>query len=311
MRRSSLFSASRLPAIVLACILAGCSTNGGFGTPATGPQPVNNYPEQPGGGGVVAPAPNGAPNGGFGNNGMPAVAGSPAPTPTPVPNTLSIVGAAMRLAYDGSAQDPVKAQRLLELSFALQNTTQNQAKITTVSARAEATAFPQAAVSVTAPANQISPVAWLVLKTPGDPSKYRSLTISFLDGQKMIASSKLDMPVEDATFTALDDKHPRGPLSIDGAEVSPISAGQGTWFECTFAITNPSTLAAAITEFDIKPPKGAPIRLPIPLVVPLRSASGFISVVVPYSGKTLPPGDYLITAQQGASVLASTSAVLL
>jgi hypothetical protein len=164
---------------------------------------------------------------------------------------------------------------------------------------------------VDAPANQISQVANLVLKTPADPTRYRSVNLSFLDGQKMVGSATLDMPVEDATFTALDDKHPKGPLSIDGAEISPISAGQGTWFECTFAITNPSMLAATITEFDIKAPKGAPIRLVIPLVVPLRSASGFISMVVPYNGKTLPQGDYVITAQQGATILASTSAVLL
>ena len=303
MRFSHLLATHRMPAIVLAFIVAGCSTNAGFGTPATGPQPVNNgYPQQGG--------PTGMPNPGGGIE--PAPTGSPVPSPTPVPNTLSIVGAALRLAYDGTAQDPLKAARLLELSFALQNTTQSAAKITKVSPRAGATAFPDATVSVNAPAGQTSAVASLVLKAPEDLSKNRApLLIAFLDGQKMIGSSKLDMPVQDASFTGLDDKHPKGALSIDGAEISPISAGQGTTFECTFAVTNPGMLPASISEFDIKPPKGATIKLAIPMVVPLRSASGFISIVVPYNGKTLPSGSYLITAQQNGLVLASASAVLL
>jgi hypothetical protein len=310
MRVKEPLSAYRLPGIVLALVLAGCSTNAGFGTPVSGPQPVGQYPaqgQQPGAVGTP-----GAPAPGMGAQ-FAAPSGTPSPTPTPVPNTLSIVGAALRLAYDGSAKDPVKAARLLELTFALQNTTQNAAKITTISSHVipNPTAFPDATVSVTAPANQMSPVASLVLATPDDPAKYRTVFLSFLDGQKMIGSSKLDMPLEDTSFTALDEKHPKGALSIDGAEISPIDVGKNPSFECTFAVTNPGMLPASITEFDIQPPKGEAIRLLIPMVVPLRSASGFVSVVVPYNGKALPSGSYVITAQQNGLVLASTSAVLL
>lgn len=309
MRLKELVSTYRLPGIVLALVLAGCSTNAGFGTPVSGPQPVGQYPaqgQQPGPVGT-----NGAPGAGVGAQIAPT--GTPSPTPTPIPNTLSIVGAALRLAYDGSAKDPVKAARLLELTFALQNTTQNAAKITTISSHAIPfpTAFPDVSVSVTAPANQMSPVASLVLATPEDPTKYRTVFLSFLDGQKMIGSSKLDMPLEDSSFTGLDEKHPKGALSIDGAEISPIDVGKGPSFECTFAVTNPGMLPASISEFDIQPPKGDVIRLVIPMVVPLRSASGFVSVVVPYAGKTLPSGSYVITAQQNGLVLASASAVLL
>ena len=142
--------------------------------------------------------------------------------------------------------------------------------------------------------------------------KYKAILFSFLDGQKkMLGSVKLDVPQPDSSFTGLDVKHPKGPLSIDGAEISPISAGQGAHFECTFAVTNPGVAPASIAEFDIKPPKGSTLKIAIPMVVPARSASGFVSVVVPYNGKSLPSGNYVITARQSGIVLASASAVLL
>jgi hypothetical protein len=305
--RPARFSLSRLLlGLATALVLAACSTNAGFGTPATEPQPVGNGYPQPG---MTSPGPQASE---FNPNVLATPAGSPAPTPTPPPNTLSITGAALRLAYDGTAKDPLKAPQLLELTFALQNTTQTSAQIATVSARSDATSFPDTRVSVTAPANQTSQVASLVVKTPADPDKYKAILFSFLDDQKrLIGSAKLDVPAPDQSFTSLDPKHPKGPLSIDGAEVSPISFGQGVFFECTFAITNPSAAPAAISEFDIKPPKGQVIRMMIPMVVPMRSASGFISMVLQYDGKTLPAGSYSISAQQNGVTLASTSAVLL
>lgn len=301
--------------VALVWVLAGCSTNAGFGTPVSGPNPVSN-PGPP----FVSPTPYGS---GYLENGVerPGELGiepvgsptaSPTPTPTPVPNTLSIVGAALRLAYDGSAKDPVKAQRLLELSFALQNTTRNSAKIASVTAYADKTALGDSKVSVTAAAGQTSEVAALALKTSGDPAQYKDIVVNFLDdAKKMVGSAKLDVPPMDSSFTSLDEKHPKGPFSIDGAQISPIGVGQGSHFECTFAVTNASPAAVAVTEFDIKPPKGDPIKLAIPLVVPPRSVSGFISIVVPYSGKSLPAGSYIISAQQNSTTAARASAVLL
>ncbi len=307
MRFERILRAQPVIAIAIIWVLAGCSTNAGFGTPVSGPQPVSNGYPQPG---VNSPEPVGS--GFFNPNATPSPYGSPEPSPTPVPNTLSIVGAALRLAYDGSAKDPTKAPRLVELSFALQNTTQNSAKIATVSAHGDTTAFPDFPISLTAPPNQTSAVASLVVKTSDDPLKYKSILFSFLDGQrKMLGSVKLDVPQPDSTFTGLDVKHPKGPLSIDGAEISPINAGQSVHFECTFAVTNPGAAPASIAEFDIRPPKGNTIKIAIPMVVPARSASGFVSIVVPYNGKNLPSGNYVITAQQSGIVLASASAVLL
>lgn len=307
MRFHRIFRIQPVVAIAIVWVLAGCSTNAGFGTPVSGPQPLSNGYPQPG---VNSPEPFGS--GFFNPNATPTPSGSPLPSPTPVPNTLSIVGAALRLAYDGSAKDPIKTPRLVELSFALQNTTQNSAKIATVSAHADTTALPDFPISLTAPANQTSQVASLVVKMTDDPLKYKSILFSFLDGQKkMLGSVKLDVPQPDSSFTGLDVKHPKGTLSIDGAEISPISAGQGAHFECTFAVTNPSVAPAAIEAFYIKPPKGDTLKIAVPMVVPARSASGFVSIVVPYNGKSLPSGDYVITAQQNGIVLASASAVLL
>jgi predicted small secreted protein len=303
--------ANRLQAHILfglaAALLAACSTNAGFGTPATEPQPMNNgYPQST----ITSPGP--LASGMYNPNAIASPLGSPPPSPTPVPNTLSIVGAALRLAYDASAKDPVKAPRLLELSFALQNTTQNAAKISTVSGRAVLTQLPDIAVDVSAPANQTSQVASVVVKSPDDPQKYKMILFSFLDAQrKLIGTANLDVPPQDESFTGLDEHHPKGALSIDGAEISPIDVGPGAFFECTFALTNPSLTPASVSEFDIKPPKGQIIRIAIPMVVPMRSASGFVSMVVPYNGKVLPSGDYLITAQQNGLTLASASAVLL
>jgi hypothetical protein len=299
-------------ALALAFVVAGCSTNAGFGTPVSGPNPVNGnpvygsspgpsvsgsfapYDERPGGAPVVGPS------------------GSPEPSPTPAPNTLSIIGASLRLAYDGSAKDPVKAQRLLELSFALQNTTQNSAQVASVAAYSDKTALGASKVLVTAKAGQTSEVAAIALKTSDDPVKYKEIMVNFLDdAKKMIGSAKLDVPPIDNSLTALDEKHPKGPFSIDSAEISFIDVGKGPHFECTFAVTNASTTAINVTEFDIKPPKGDPVKLAIPLAVPPRSVSSFISVIVPYNGKSLPSGSYSISAQQNGATAAKASAVLL
>jgi len=305
--------------LALAWVLAGCSTNAGFGTPVSGPNPVNNqqpYGQQPYG---VSPTP--MVSGSFQpftrslGPPSPVPSGSvpPAsPTPTPAPNTLSIVGPALRLAYDGSAKDPTKAPRLLELSFALQNTTQNSAKVTSIVVHAEQTALGESSVAVSAAPGDISPVTTLVLKTTSDPTQYKELLVSFLDDtKKMIGSTKLDVPPMETDFTSLDEKHPKGPLSIDSVEITSIDAGKTPHYDCTFALTNASGNPVAITAFEIKPPKGDSVTVPLQLPVSARSVSGFISIVVPYSGKALPSGSYSVTAMQNVSAAAKATAVLL
>jgi hypothetical protein len=306
------FHTNRALGFALAWVLAGCSTNAGFGTPVSGPNPVN--PNQPYG---LSPAPSvsGSIQPLDMRPGAPTEAspfGSPEPSPTPVPNTLYIVGAALRLAYDGSAKEPVKAQRMLELSFALQNTTQNSAKVASVAAYADKIALGTSLVTVKASPGQTSEVAAVALRTGDDPLKYKEVMLTFLDdSKKMIGSVKLEVPPIDNSFTSLDEKHPKGPFSIDSVEISQIGSGQGPHFECTFALTNASATAVSVTELDIKPPKGDPIKLAIPLAVPARSVSGFVSIVVPYNGKSLPSGSYTVSALQNGTTAAKASAVLL
>jgi hypothetical protein len=315
MRHFSSWVSERAIGLALVWVLAGCSTNAGFGTPVSGPNPVNN--QQPYGqpygvsptpvvGGSIGPFMRGL------GPPPPAPTGSPSPTPTPAPNTLSIVGPSLRLAYDGSAKDPDKAPRLLELSFALENTTQNGAKVTSVVVHAEQTALGQSAVEVTAAPGQISAVTTLVLKTTSDPTQYKELSVTFLDDtKKMIGSTKLDVPTMETDFTSLDEKHPKGPLSIDSVEITSIDAGKTPHYDCTFALTNASGSPVAITAFTIKPPKGDSVTVPLQLPVSARSVSGFISIVVPYSGKALPSGSYSVTAMQNVSAAAKATAVLL
>jgi hypothetical protein len=294
--------------LALACVLAGCSTNAGFGTPVTGPNPETNPNPYatPQSGVAVSPPP------GSEQNPAAQPSGSPSPTPTPIPNTLTIEGPVLRLAYDGGAKDPLKAARLLELSFALANTTKNAANIASVDTFADKNALGSSAVSVSAPANQTSEVAAVVIKASPDPTQLKDISVHFLDDKKkLIAEQKLDVPGIDASFTPLDEKHPKGALSIDGAQISTVSAGTGVHFDCTFALTNAGNTPVTISEFDIKPPKGDLIKLAVPVAVPVRNATGFMSIIVPYNGKKLPAGSYVITAQQGPAVVAKTSAVLL
>jgi len=309
--------ANRVLGLALAWVLAGCSTNAGFGTPVSGPNPVSN-PNQPYGqpyGASPAPSISGSISPYFMRPGVspaPSPTGSAAPTPTPIPNSLAIVGPSLRLAFDGSAKDPVKAARELELSFALQNTTQNGAKITSVSAYADKTALGSSQVSVSAGAGDTSEVVSLVLKTSDDPITYKEINVNFLDdSKKMIGSVNLDVPPMDTQFTSLDEKHPKGPFSIDSLEISAIAAPKGPHYDCTFAVTNASQTAVSVTEFDIQPPKGDVVKVAIPLPVPARSVSDFVSVVVPYGGKSLPSGTYIVTAMQNGTAVAKSTAVLL
>ncbi len=309
--------ANRALGLALAWVLAGCSTNAGFGTPVSGPNPVSNQNQPYGQPFGVSPGPSvsGSIPPYFMRQGVspaPSPQGSPTPTPTPIPNTISIVGPALRLAYDGSAKDPVKAPRVLELSFALQNTTKNSAKVTSVAAYADKTALGSSPVAVSAAPGDISEVAALAIKTSDDPLKYKEVMLNFLDdSKKMIGSVNLDVPPMDTQFTSLDEKHPKGPFSIDSVEISAIAAPKGAHYECTFAVTNASATAVSVTEFDIKPPKGDAVKVAIPLPVPARSVSGFVSIVVPYNGKTVAPGTYTVTAMQNGTPVARATAMLL
>ena len=101
-------------ATAVAIVAAGCSSNAGFG-PSAGPgQGPQGYPNAGpmGAGGVPVP----------GASGAPVVQLSPAAaTSIPLTGGIEIAGATARLAYDGAASDPQKAQRILIVTFAVKN----------------------------------------------------------------------------------------------------------------------------------------------------------------------------------------------
>src|SRR5579872_6431723 len=205
--------------IGVAAALTACSTNAGFGTPSGNPPPLNpgayGAATSPLPSGSVVPLGSGAPN-----EGVPSTA-SPLETASPIPNTLSIEGASLRVAYDGAAADPAKAPRLLELAFALQNTTKKSAKIADLKLHSDSAAIADQAVAVSAPANQTSRPELVAIRTSDDPLKYKQLKVDFIDDtKKVISSQTLDVSQEDFSFTPLGEKHPKGGVTIDSMEIS-------------------------------------------------------------------------------------------
>lgn len=245
-------------------------------------------------------------------NGDQQPAPSPVPTATPMPNTLTIEGASLHLAYDAAAPDPVKAPRLLELAFALQNTTKKAEKITSVKLESDKIPVGDTAVAVNAPANQTSQAALVTVKVADSPGKYKQLTIDFLDAaNKTISTQTLDVPQQDFSFNPLGEKHPKGGVTIDSVEVSRVAGATGLHYDCTFALTNAGATPAGITGFTVAPPKGPSVTIPMTLSVPPRSTSGFVSFVVPFSGKSLPTGTYTVTAMQNKTTVAKGVSSLL
>lgn len=292
--------------MLLAIAMAGCSTNAGFGTPSSGGLP-GGYPN----GGAASPMPAGSGNLPMGN-GQQQPPSSPLPTATPLPNTLTIEGASLHLAYDAAAPDPVKAPRLLELAFALQNTTKKAEKITTIKLQSDKTAVGETTVAVNAPANQTSHAALVTVKVADNPGKYKQLKIDFVDeANKTISTQTLDVPQQDFAFNPLGEKHPKGGVTIDSVEVSRIEGATGLHYDCTFALTNAGTTPAAITGFTVAPPKGSSVTIPMTLSVPARTTSGFVSFVVPFSGKSLPTGTYTVSAMQNKTTVAKGVSSLL
>ena len=106
MRLTTWLSENRALGFALAVVVAGCSSSSGFGSPGGGPNPGQPYGQPMG----MSPTPtvSGSAEPFIPGEEPPYVqGGGPAtPTPTPAPNTITIVGPALRLAYDGSAKDP-------------------------------------------------------------------------------------------------------------------------------------------------------------------------------------------------------------
>ena len=298
MNRTALTRAA-FGALVAGSMIAGCSSNAGFG----GAPPYN------------APQP--------GPTGQGALSNSPYPgeTPpegaTPVPNTpLTVDSADARFAYDGYAADPVKAPHLVEITFALNNPGASPLPVAQVAVATETAPPTKIALSLQAPANQDTVETQIAITPPKDFSKTKQLTLTFTDPKStLLAQDTIDFPtLADPTMTALDKKRPAGGLSIDDIAVSSIqSPGGGLHYDLTFSATNAGSSDASIAFFTVTPPKSDTVKIAIPIKIPARTEMSPISVIVPYSGKskTLPTGKYDITASDGKSAIAEATGPLL
>ena len=324
-------------AAIAAVIIAGCSSSGGFGGPgldSRGQQGV--LPGAvPGPTSSVSPKPSGS--------------SSPASSTAVVLNgAVEVAGATARLAFDGGASDSQKAPRLLVLTFALKNGLKNSIGVRKLSLTgsgdlrpvtgpmthafmpnqnggtgksdlvkatgAPATPSPViAAISVDIPSGRQSDAHVVAVTIPETIAAHKQVAVDFVPAKgKALASVTIDVPDADISSTPLDVKSPKGAPSIDSVDVGAVEMpGPGLHYLTTFAVTNPGTTAATIVNFTIAPPKGPTAKVALPLVLQPRTTSSFITLVLPYAGKTLPSGKYAITANGAAGAIASGSGNIL
>jgi hypothetical protein len=284
---------------VLAVASSACSANGGFGSPNPMP-PQQAYPGQPVG---ATPLPSGAsPN--------PFVS----PGPSSSPDTIYLSSNVLRAAYDGSAADPVKAARLLEITFGFTNPTQDPDTLSTLTIATDGDpAGRRLGMTLKIPAGKSSDISVVAvsLKQEFAKVKHVSLTFDNPDGDNL-ATATIDPPALTFVFTPLDKKVPTGALSIDGIDFSHVDGpGSGLHYECTFGLTNASGTKVSIDNFTVTPPKGSPVTVPVPVDVPARTSSSLLTIVFPYSGKSLPAGKYTVTANAANNPLAQATTGLL
>lgn len=278
-----------------ALILGACSQNAGFGAP-----PVPAPPQ---------PAPQAAAPVGGSPGASPSSSASPGSA-----QDLTIISATGRYAYDGAESDPVKTQHLIELAFALKNATSKAVTIAKLSASSDTgTAIGDEKLNITVAPGATTDVTLVAFKPKKDIPYIKSVSMSFTDDKaKVLALGNADLPPTDLPFVPLDQKDPKGGASIDGIEITRVAMpGSGLHYEVTFAMTNAGVTRVDIDGFAILAPNTPPFRVNIPLSIPQRTTTGFISVVVPFKGKALPDGDYSLNALNAGATVAKSSGALL
>ena len=289
--------------LTAAAIAAACSQNAGFSAPPVPGPPVPANAQ-------AAPLPSGSPGAYPGNN---AVAPGASASPAAASQALTVVSATGRFAYDGSESDPMTAPRLLELAFALKNPTAKAITISKLTATGEKNvAVGEAKVSLTIPPGATSDVVLIAFKPTKDAMYVKTVTMTFADDKgAALAAGNADLPPTDLPFVPLDVKDPQGGLTVDGVEVSAVQLGSGLHYEVTFAMTNAGQTKADLNAFSIAPPKSPAARVSLSLTIPPRTTTGFISVILPFKGKSLPDGDYAVNVLNGTTSIAKATGVLL
>lgn len=290
-----------LAAAASSALVAACSSNAGFG----------GAPPYPG-------APNPTP---YQGGATPFGGGSPGPTDQP-DTPLTVDSASARFAYDAYAADPVKAPRLVEVTFALGNQNETPMPVADLAVAADKGTPTHVKLSLQALPNQDTVETLVAIAGPKDPSKTKQLALTFGDGKgTMLAVDTIDFPTEaDPVITPLDSKRPAGGLSIDDVAVTSIAApGNGLHYDVTFSATNASKNDISIATFIITPPTNdtdkvaSPAKVVVPIKIPARTEMAAISIVMTYSGKSkaLPSGKYEVDASDGKSTIAQANGPLL
>jgi len=291
-----------LVAAISSAAVAACSSNAGFG----------GAPPYPGG------QPNPTP---YQGNGANPLGGSPGPSAQP-DTPLTVDSANARFAYDSYAADPVKAPRLVEVTFALNNSNETPMPVADLAIAVDKATPTHVKLSLQALPDQDTVETLVAIAGPKDPSKTKQLALTFGDGKgTMLAADTIDFPTaSDPVMTQLDSKRPVGGLTIDDVAVTSLNApGSGLHYDVTFSATNASKADASIAAFIVTPPTNdtdkvaSPVKVAIPIKVPARTEMAAISIVMSYSGKskTLPSGKYHIAASDGKSTIAQASGPLL
>lgn len=304
MLRSSSFRSIVLTALIASvssAAVAACSSNAGFG----------GAPPYPG-------APNPTP---YQGGATPFGGGSPGATPPP-DTPLTVDSASARFAYDAYAADPVKAPRLVEVTFALNNADETPMPVADLAIAADKDTPTHVKLALQALPNQDTVETLVAIAGPKDPSKTKQLALTFGDGKgTMLAVDTIDFPTDaNPVITPLDSKRPAGGLTIDDVAVTSITApGNGLHYDVTFSATNASKNDISIATFIVTPPTNdtdkvaSPVKVAIPIKIPARTEMAAISVVMTYSGKskTLPTGKYEVDASDGKSTVAQANGPLL
>jgi hypothetical protein len=282
---------------ILAVASSACSSAGGFGSP---------YPQ---GGGYPGPTFTGSPLPGGAN---PSSSASPGPTTSP--QNIYLGSTVLRAAYDASSEDPVKAARLLEITFGFKNPTEDPDSLSTLTVSTdEDRAGKRMGLPLTIPASKSSDIAVAAVALKQDLAKVKHVTLSFTnpDGDEL-ANTTLDPPSLTLTFTPMDEKQPTGTLTIVGIDFSHVTGpGSGLHYECTFGLVNASGAKVVIDNFSVTPPKGSLVTIPVPVTLPARTSSSLMTFVLPYSGKSLPAGKYTLTVNAANNPLAQATTGLL
>jgi hypothetical protein len=208
----------------------------------------------------------------------------------------------------------VKAARLVEITFGFKNPTLDPDTLSTITVAADDDpGGKRAGLTLPIPAGKSSDVAVAAVSLRQDLAKVKHITVTFanVDGDEL-ATTTMDPPALALTFTPLDDKQPSGALSIVGIDFSHVTGpGSGLHYECTFGMTNASGAKVAVDNFTVTPPKGSPVTVAVPVTLPARTSSSLLTVVIPFSGKSLPAGKYTVTANAANNALAQATTGLL